>query len=94
MLYSRNQHNTLKQLSSNTEYLIKLGIKKKGGGILFKHETWFKSNRMTAEVLLLPRALPDPATVTHNFPQLTPTGLWTEKPGGLLSMGSHRVGHD
>ena len=20
--------------------------------------------------------------------------LWTEEPGGLLSMGSHRVGHD
>ena len=20
--------------------------------------------------------------------------LWTEKPGGLLSIGSHRVGHD
>ena len=25
----------------------------------------------------------------------TPTKIpWTEEPGGLLSMGSHRVGHD
>ena len=37
--------------------------------------------------------LPEQEMATHSS-VLAWRVLWTEEPGGLLSMGSHRVGHD
>ena len=64
-MYGRNQHNTVKQLSSNKK----------------KNQT--AENKMKGQLLLMTISV----VVSVFFPG-------TGEPGGLPSMGSHRVGHD
>ena len=55
---------------------------------------WGRTEPDTTEVTLLActHAL-EKEVATHSC-ALAWRILWTEEPGGLLSMGSHRVGHD
>ena len=58
-------------------------------------QDWFPlgSTSLILQFRRLSNSLPEKAVATHSS-TLAWTIPWTEEPGGLLSKGSHRVGHD
>ena len=72
--------------SSNVEFLSVVWISK--SGLEFVKEIFDKAFYTTSNNIILEKEM-----ATHSS-ILAWRILWTEEPGGLLSMGSHRVGHD
>ena len=72
--------------SSNVEFLSVVWISK--SGLEFVKEIFDKAFYTTSNNIILEKEM-----ATHSS-ILAWRILWTEEPGGLPSMGSHRVGHD
>ena len=64
---------------------------------MFAFPTAAGTNRHTSGWL---KTIRTPKSVSLGIPKSVPLGIlawkipWTEEPDGLLSIGSHRVGHD